>query len=145
MNPQDRFLLVSLALLLYRAASRRAQVRASPERLAPSVLTGLHLQPRLPFAALVVCAPGAGLVATAPPGPGQHEPGLDRCGPHQRHQQAADLGHGQRQQAEPAAQAAAAPLARSALVARARVTARNAWASNARVTWRYQPGHLRTS
>ena len=97
------------------------------------------------LAALVVCPPGTGLVASAPPGPGQHEAGLDRDGPDQRDQQAADLGDGQRQQAEPAGQAAASPFARSSLAAWARVTAKNAYASSAKVTCRYQPGHLRTS
>ena len=106
---------------------------------------GLVLQPHLPFASVVVCAPGTGLMASAPPGPGQHEARLDRGGPHQRDQQPADLGNRQRQQAEPAVQAAVSPFVRSGLVAWARVTARNACASSARVMWRYQPGHLRTS
>jgi hypothetical protein len=105
----------------------------------------LILQPHLPFATVVVCAPCSGLMASAPPGPGQHEAWLDRCSPHQRHQQPADLGNRQREQTEPAVQAAVSPFARSGLVAWARVTARNAWASSARVMWRYQPGHLRTS
>jgi hypothetical protein len=35
MNGQDRFLLALLALLLFRAALRRAQVWTLPERLAP--------------------------------------------------------------------------------------------------------------
>ena len=105
----------------------------------------LILQPHLPFATVVVCAPCSGLMASAPPGPGQHEAWLDRGGPHQRHQQPADLGHRQREQTEPAVQAAVSPFVRSGLVAWARVTARNAWASSARVMWRYQPGHLRTS
>jgi hypothetical protein len=102
-------------------------------------------RPHLPLLSLVVGTSGAGLVASAPPGPGQHEAGLDRGGPHQRDEQAADLGDGQRQQAKRAAQAAASPFARSPLTALARVTAKNACASNANVTWRYQPGHLRTS
>ena len=83
-------------------------------------------------------------MAPPPPGPGQHQARLDRGGPHQRHQQPADLGHGQRQQAEPAAQAAMSPFARWGPLAWARVTARNACASSARVVWRYQPGHLRS-
>src|ERR671911_3018261 len=111
---------------------------------------GLILQPHLLFASVVVCAPGTGLVPSAPPRPGQHEARPDRGGPYQRDQQPADLGHRQRQQAEPTTQAAVSPVARSpfvrwGLVAWARVTARNAWANKARVTWRYQPGHLRTS
>jgi hypothetical protein len=105
----------------------------------------LILQPHLLFAAVVVCAPGTGLMASTPPGPGQHEARPDRSGPHQRHQQPADLGHRQGHQAEPAVQAAVSPFVRSGLVAWARVTAKNAWASRARVMWRYQPGHLRTS
>jgi hypothetical protein len=81
----------------------------------------------------------------APAGPGQDEARLHWGGPHQRHQQAADLGNRQRQQAKPAGQAAVPPFVRSGLVAWARVAARNACASSARVMWRYQPGHLRTS
>ena len=103
------------------------------------------LQPHLLFAAVVVCAPGTGLMASTPPGPGQHEAWPDRSGPYQRDEQPVDLGHRQGHQAEPAVQAAVSPFARSGLVALARVTARNAWASRARVMWRYQPGHLRTS
>jgi hypothetical protein len=53
----------------------------------------LVLQPHLPFATVVVCAPGAGLMASTPPGPGQHEARLDWSCPHQCHQQPADLGH----------------------------------------------------
>src|SRR5215217_8931068 len=105
----------------------------------------LVLQPHLLFAAVVVCAPGTGLMASTPPGPGQHEARPDRSGPHQRDQQPADLGHRQGHQAEPAVHAAVSPFVRSGLVAWARVTAKNAWASRARVMWRYQPGHLRTS
>jgi hypothetical protein len=105
----------------------------------------LVLQPHLLFASVVVCAPGTGLMASTPPRPGQHEARPDRGGPHQRHQQPADLGHRQGEQAEGAVQAAVSPFVRLGLVAWARVTARNAWASRARVMWRYQPGHLRTS
>jgi len=105
----------------------------------------LVLQPHLLFVAVVVCAPGTGLMASTPPGPGQHEARPDRSGPHQRDQQPADLGHRQGHQAEPAVQAAVSPFVRSGLVAWARVTAKNAWASRARVMWRYQPGQRRTS
>ena len=99
----------------------------------------------LAFAPLVVCPSSSGLMASAPSGPGQHEAGLDGGRPHQCHQQPADLGNRQREQAEPAVQAAVSPFARSGLAAWARVTAKNACASSARVMWRYQPGHLRTS
>jgi hypothetical protein len=117
MNRQDRLLLVLLVLLLLvRLAWRRARC-GHRRNVLPGILARLHLQPRLRFASLVVCASGAGLMAAAPPGPGQHQARLDRGGPHQRHQQPSDLGHGQWQQAEPAAQAAAAPFARSGLVA----------------------------
>jgi hypothetical protein len=145
MNLQARFLLVLPArFLLVRLASRRARVRHRRSGL-PRILARLRLQPHLLFASLVVCAASTGLVAAAPPGPGQHQARLDRGGPDQRDQQPPDLGNRQRQQAEPAAQAAASPLVRSGLVARARVTARNACANSARVMWRYQPGHRRTS
>jgi hypothetical protein len=93
----------------------------------------------------VVRAAGAGLMAATPPGPGQHESGLDRHRPDQCHQQAANLGDGERDQLEPAGQAGASPFARSLLVAWVRVTARKAWASSARVMCRYQPGQRRTS
>jgi hypothetical protein len=64
--------------------------------------TLLVLQPHLLFPAVVVCAPSTGLMASTPPGPGQHEARRDRSGPHQRDQQAADLGNGEWEQAEPA-------------------------------------------
>jgi hypothetical protein len=67
MNGQDRFLLALLALLLFRAASTpRAGVDIAAAS-CPKILAGLHPKPRLPFAALVVCAPGARLMPPAPP------------------------------------------------------------------------------
>jgi len=140
-------LLVSLKVVaLAEFAHRRRLAQGADSTRAASVgAAQSSVRPHLPLLSLVVGAPGAGLMAAAPPGPGQHEPRRDRSGPHQRDQQAADLRDGQRQQAKPAAQAAVPPFARSRLVAWARVMARNACASSARVTCRYQPGHLRTS
>src|SRR5262245_23489347 len=91
----------------------------------------LILQPHLLFASLVVCAAGTGLMSSAPPGPGQHQAGLDGSGPRQSDQEPADLWDGEREQAELAGQAAASPFARPP-VASVRVITRKAWASRAR-------------
>jgi hypothetical protein len=117
MNVQARFLFVLPALfLLVRLASRRARVRHR-RAACPRILGRLHLQPHPQFASLVVGAPGAGLMAATPPGPGQHKARLDRRRPDQRDQQTPDLGNRQRDEVQPAAQAAASPFACSGLVA----------------------------
>jgi len=107
-----------------------------------NLLLQLHLWFEVGEAALVVAAAGLGLLASSPARPGQHGRGRRHGGPDEPPQEAAHLGHGQRDQ-RGGAQGIAPPF--SAPAARARTTVRNAWANSARVLWRYQPSQRRTS
>jgi hypothetical protein len=84
-----------------RAVIPAALIRAGIDARATIAEALRHL--RLPSA--VVGALSAGVVASAPSGPGQHQAGLGAQRPGKRDQQAADLRHGERDQAKPAGQA----------------------------------------